>query len=40
MNMSNTTDMICIYLQNVQKNYVLIDSFLESQKNLYDILFI
>ena len=40
MNMSNTTDMICIYSQNVQKNYVLIDSFLESQKDLYDILFI
>jgi len=40
MNMSSTTDIICIYSQNVQKNYVLVDSLLESQKNLYDILFI
>ena len=40
VNMSSITDMICIYSQNVQKNYVLVDSLLESQKNLYDILFI
>ena len=40
MNMSGTTDMIRIYSQNVWKNYVLIDSLLESQKDLYDILFI
>ena len=38
--MSGTTDMIRIYSQNVQKNYVLLDSLLESQKDLYDILFI
>ena len=38
--MSSTTDIICIYSQNVQKNYVLVDSLLESQKDLYDILFI
>ena len=37
MNMSGTTDMIRIYSQNVRKNYVLVDSLLESQ---YDILFI
>jgi len=40
MNMSSTTDMLCIYSQNVWKNYVLVDSLLESQKDLYDILFI
>ena len=38
--MSGTTDMIRIYSQNVWKNYVLVDSLLESQKDLYDILFI
>ena len=38
--MSSTTNIIHIYLQNVQKNYVLVDSLLEFQKNLYDILFI
>jgi len=38
--MSSTTNIIRIYSQNVQKNYVLVDSLLESQKNLYDILFI
>ena len=38
--MSGTTDMIRIYSQNVRKNYVLVDSLLESQKDLYDILFI
>ena len=40
MNMSGTTDMICIYSQNVRKNYVLVDSLLETQRDLYDILFI
>ena len=40
MNMSSTTNIICIYLQNVRKNYVLVDSLLESQKDLYNILFI
>ena len=40
MNMSSTTNIIHIYSQNVWKNYVLIDSLLESQKDLYDILFI
>ena len=40
MNMSGTTDMIRIYSQNVQKNYVLVNSLLETQKDLYDILFI
>jgi len=32
--------MLYIYSQNVQKNYVLVDSLLEFQKDLYDILFI
>ena len=32
--------MIRIYSQNVWKNYVLVDSLLESQKDLYNILFI
>ena len=32
--------MIRIYSQNVRKNHVLLDSLLESQKDLYDILFI
>ena len=40
MNMSSTTNIICIYSQNVWKNYVLVDSLLEFQKDLYDILFI
>ena len=40
MNMSSTTHMIHIYSQNVWKNYMLVDSLLESQKDLYDILFI
>jgi len=38
--MSGTTNMLYIYSQNVQKNYVLVDSLLEFQKDLYDILFI
>ena len=38
MNMSSTTNIIRIYSQNVRKNYVLVDSLLESQKDLYDIL--
>jgi len=29
-----------IYLQNVCKNYALVDTFLESQKNSYDIFFV
>ena len=40
MSMYSTTNMLQIYLQNVQKNYVLVNSLLESQKDLYDILFI
>ena len=40
MNMSGTTNILYIYSQNVWKNYVLVDSLLESQKDLYDILFI
>ena len=40
MNMSSITNIICIYSQNVWKNYVLVNSLLESQKDLYDILFI
>ena len=38
--MSDTADILCIYLQNVWKNYVLVDSLLESQKDLYNILFV
>ena len=38
--MYNTTNILQIYLQNVWKNYVLVDNLLESQKDLYDILFI
>ena len=38
--MFSTTYMFCIYLQNVYKNYALVDSLLEIQKDLYDILFI
>ena len=38
--MSGTTNIIHIYLQNVWKNYMLVDSLLEFQKGLYDILFI
>ena len=40
MSMSSTTDMIHIYSQNIRKNYVLVNSLLESQKDLYNILFI
>jgi len=40
VNISSTTNIIRIYSQNVQKNYVLVNSLLESQKDLYDILFI
>jgi len=32
--------MFYIYSQNVYKNYTLVDSLLEIQKDLYDILFI
>jgi len=38
--MSGTTNILRIYSQNVRKNYVLVNSLLESQKDLYDILFI
>ena len=38
--MSGTTNILCIYSQNVWKNYVLVNSLLEFQKDLYDILFI
>jgi len=38
--MSGITNILHIYSQNVQKNYVLVDSLLESQKDLYYILFI
>ena len=34
--MSSTTN---IYSQNVCKNYVLVDNLLETQKDLYNILF-
>ena len=40
MNMSSTTNILRIYSQNVWKNYVLVESLLEFQKDLYDILFI
>jgi len=40
LSMSGTTNMLHIYLQNVWKNYVLVDSLLKSQKDLYNILFI
>ena len=40
MSMSSTTNILRIYSQDVQKNYVLVDSLLEFQKDLYDILFI
>jgi len=35
-----TLDKSTAVLQNVCKNYALVDSLLETQKNLYDILFI
>ena len=38
--MSGTTNIFYIYSQNIWKNYVLVDSLLKSQKDLYDILFI
>ena len=38
--MSSITNILCIYSQNIWKNYVLVDNLLESQKDLYDILFI
>ena len=40
MNMSGTTNILHIYSQNIWKNYVLVDSLLKLQKDLYDILFI
>ena len=38
--MSITTNMLCIYLKNAYKNYALVGNLLETQKDLYDILFI
>ena len=38
--MSGTTNILCIYSQNIWKNYILVDSLLEFQKDLYDVLFI
>ena len=38
--MSGTTNILCIYSQNIWKNYMLVDSLLEFQKDLYDVLFI
>ena len=35
-----STTKLHIYLQNVCKNYKLVDTFLESQKNHYDIFFV
>ena len=35
-----STTKLCIYSQNVRKNYVLVDTFLESQKDHYDIFFV
>ena len=35
-----STTKLCIYSQNVCKNYVLVNTFLESQKDHYDIFFI
>ena len=35
-----STTKLCIYSQNVHKNYVLVDTFLESQKDHYDIFFV
>lgn len=40
MRMSSITNILCIYSQNVHKNYVLVNSLLETQKDLYDILFV
>ena len=35
-----STTKLHIYLQNVRKNYVLVNTFLESQKDHYDIFFV
>ena len=35
-----STTKLRIYLQNVRKNYALVDTFLESQKDHYDIFFV
>jgi len=35
-----STTKLRIYSQNVHKNYVPVDTFLESQKDYYDIFFI
>ena len=38
--MFSTANLLYIYLQNVCKNYALVDSLLEKQKNQYNILLI
>ena len=35
-----STTKLCIYSQNVHKNYMLVDTFLEFQKDHYDIVFV
>ena len=35
-----STTKLRIYSQNVRKNYALVDTFLESQKDHYDIFFV
>jgi len=35
-----STTKLRIYSQNVHKNYALVDTFLESQKDHYDIFFV
>ena len=35
-----STTKLRIYSQNVHKNYALVDTFLESQKNCYNIFFV
>jgi len=40
ISMFSITNILYIYLQNVYKNYVLVNNFLKAQKDLYDILFI
>jgi len=35
-----STTKLRIYLQNVRKNYTLVDTFLESQKDHYNIFFV
>jgi len=35
-----STTKLCIYSQNVRKNYALVDTFLKFQKDHYDIFFV